>query len=156
MKTRNIILLGVGGWLAYTFYKGYEAYQKLKFRISSVKIINTSYQNDFYIQLRVFLQIYNPTKIKLLLNSIKLDLYFQGVKVAEVNEALNFYINKDDVSTIPVDITLNATILGTEIWNKIKTANLNDAVITAKGNISVESKKIDIDYNYDLLNLLKV
>lgn len=139
-------LLGLG---LFWFFIGrtVNSLVNLAFKITGIRLF--SIDKDFT-KINIDLAIKNTTGHTLTLHSIVCDMLFNGIKIADISQAVNRYIYRHDVTVITLQIQLYNNELTTQIVKQIESGIYDNFTIDLVGNVYVNSHRLP--FNVRLLS----
>jgi LEA14-like dessication related protein len=93
----------------------------------------------------VGVQLTNNSNTNLRIQSIKADVILNGLKIAQFSQTENFTILPKLNQKFNVYFTVDAEIIGTEIFRQLILNNLQNSVLQVKGSLVANNKALPVD-----------
>lgn len=150
--------LAVIGYALYRYYlKQIDFIKDITYQVSGLNILSADANR---VSLEILTRIYNASNVDATLEQMFLEVYFNGVKVGEVNEIKDIPIEPLKSSNISFVFNFNPTLLGRNILNLITlTVAAKDIILDIRGYVKVRSgfvkSTIPFEYKNNLYSLIK-
>jgi LEA14-like dessication related protein len=150
MKGFTKILLIASAGLATWYVPTLIAIYNLDMSILSVL---PSGMTDTVISFFATIQLNNKSSFNVFINNINAEIYFDGKKIAQINNIEPMVLLNNSVQNFNVTFSIDAQLVGIELINQLKAQNLQNSVITIKGTLNANSKIIPFNMYRTLANL---
>lgn len=162
MKALKPILLlsgfGIIGYALYRYYtKQVDFLRNITYQIKSLKVKNIS---ENLVSIDVSAMIYNASNVEAIVSEMYLDVFINGIKVANVNEVKDILIKPTQSTTIDFNFSFNPRRVAQNLVSLLlSTATSKATNLTIDGYVKVRSSfiktTIPFAYENNLSTLLK-
>ena len=142
MKAITKILLVAGAGLGFWYIPTILAVLKLEMSIRSFIPVNI---RDSKIDAIVGVKLKNHSATRVLMQWIKADILLDGKKIAEFYQSRSFLLMGNSEQNFNVNVTIDASVVGAELWQQLISANLLNANVQVTGTLSANNKTLPFD-----------
>ena len=142
MKAITKILLVAGAGLGFWYIPTILAVLKLEMSIRSFIPVNIS---ESKIDAIVGVKLKNHSATRVLMQWIKADILLDGKKIAEFYQSRSFLLMGNSEQNFNVNVTIDASVVGAELWQQLISANLLNANVQVTGTLSANNKTLPFD-----------
>lgn len=150
--------IAVIGYALYRYYlKQVDFIKDITYQVSGINVISADANR---VSLEILTRIYNASNVEATLEQMYLEVFFNGVKVGEVNEIRDILIEPLKSSNISFVFNFNPRLIGQNILNLITlTIAAKDIILDVRGFVKVRSgfvkTTIPFEYKNNLYSLIK-
>ena len=150
--------IAVIGYALYRYYlKQIDFIKDITYQVTGVNILSADASR---VSLEILARIYNASNVAAVVEQMFLEVYFNGVKVGEVNEIKDIPIEPMQSSNISFVFNFNPRLLGQNILNLLTlTIAAKDIILDVRGYVKVRSgvlkSTIPFEYKNNLYSLVR-
>lgn len=150
--------IAVIGYALYRYYlKQVDFIKDITYQVTGINVLSADVNR---VSLEILTRIYNASNVEATLEQMFLEVFFNGVKVGEVNESRDILIEPLKSSNISFVFNFNPRLLGQNILNLITlTIAAKDIILDVRGFVKVRSgivkTTIPFEYKNNLYSLIK-
>lgn len=152
MKPITKILLLAGAALGVWYGPTIWAVLNLEMTIRSFIPVNI---RESKIDAIVGVKLKNHSKTRVFMQWIKADILLNGKKIAEFYQTRSFMLMGESEQNFNVNVTIDASVVGAEIWQQLISANLLNANIQVTGTLSANHKTLPFDMVWTVKDFAK-
>jgi LEA14-like dessication related protein len=142
MKAITKILLVAGAGLGFWYIPTILAVLKLEISLNSFIPVNI---RESKIDALVSVKLKNHGSSKVHMQWIKADILLNGKKIAEFYQTQSFLLLGNSSQNFNVNVTIDASVIGAELWQQILANNLLNSNLEVTGTLSANYKTLPFD-----------
>lgn len=142
MKPITKILLLAGAGLGFWYIPTILAVLNLELSIRSFIPTNI---RDSKIDAIIGVKLKNNSSTKVHMQWIKADVLLNGKKIAEFYQTQSFLLMGNSEQNFNVNVTIDASMIGAELWQQILANNLLNSNLEVTGKLSANYKTLPFD-----------
>ena len=142
MKPITKILLLAGAALGVWYGTTIWAVLNLEMTIRSFIPVNI---RESKIDAIVGVKLKNHSSTRVFMQWIKADILLNGEKIAEFYQTRSFLLMGNAEQNFNVNVTIDASVVGAELWQQLISANLLNANVQVTGTLSANNKTLPFD-----------
>jgi len=142
MKAITKILLVAGAGLGFWYLPTIFAVLNLELSIRSFIPTNI---RDSKIDAIIGVKLKNSSSTKVHMQWIKADVLLNGKKIAEFYQTQSFLLMGNSEQNFNVNVTIDANMIGAELWQQVLANNLLNSNLEVTGKLSANYKTLPFD-----------